>query len=110
MSKPKNMTPEQEAAWKESTAARQRTYREANRVKLSASARAYQAANREKERARKKAYLAASRKKLTAGYVSNVLKLKVSEIPPELLELKRNQLLIHRALKQMKQTINGEAS
>ena len=42
---------------------------------------------------------------LTDSYVAGRLKMQVSDAPPELLEAKRQQILIHRATKQLIQTI-----
>jgi hypothetical protein len=81
-------------------------YYEANREKFAAYKKTYREVNRE--------ILVAIKKKavetLQPFYVAMALGMKTSEVTPELLELKRNQLLIHRALKQLKQTINGETS
>jgi hypothetical protein len=48
MSKPKNMTPEQEAAWKEKEAAMQKAWRKANPEKVAACVKAYREKNKEK--------------------------------------------------------------
>ena len=114
MSKPKNMTPEQEAAWKESTAARDKAYYEANKEKVAARHRTYREANKEKLAAREKAYREANKEKVVARhrtyrelitdqYAAQKLGLKKSECPPELIEMKREQLLIARMTKELDQ-------
>jgi len=121
MRKPKNMTPEQEAAWKQKVAAKHKAYYESNLEKMASRAKTYRESHPEKVSAMRRAWresnpekVAALRKaaieNLTPFYVARTFALKTSELTPELLELKRNQLLIHRALKQLKQTLNGETS
>ena len=87
MSKPKNMTPEQEAAWNEKERARCKAYYEANQEKVKASAKA-------------------DVEKLTPAYVANQLCMKLSEIPTELLELKREQLAITREIRKLTKQID----
>ena len=47
MNKPKNMTPEQEAEWKEKERARKKAHYEANAEKMRARKKAYREANAE---------------------------------------------------------------
>lgn len=44
---------------------------------------------------------------LSNSYISSRLKIKVNDCPPELIELKREQLRIHRLTKQLKQEIKN---
>jgi hypothetical protein len=128
MSKPKNMTPEQEAAWKEKVAAKEKAYREVNREKRAAVKKTYREVNREKELARNKAWKKANREKVHANardhyeanreneaakrkakvktlkpaYVAATLRMKVSEVPPDLLELQREQIRLIRLTRELK--------
>ena len=102
--------------------AQQRAYSIANKDKIAARMRAYNAANKDKKRAYdaankdriaacKRAYKAANKDRITAkrhervaslsdGYVRELLagrsNLKSADVPPELVELKRQHLKIHR--------------
>jgi hypothetical protein len=40
-------------------------------------------------------------------YVANTLRMPIANIPPELIEMKRNQILFKRALKELKETLKG---
>jgi len=127
MSKPKNMTPEQEAAWREKERARRKAryeankdickerdkaYYEANKERRKERRKAYREANKERRKERDKAYREANKGKLAAKarakvekmpdfYITNLLKISVAECPPELIEMKRQQILIHRSIKQL---------
>ena len=63
MSKPKNMTPEQEAKWLEKECARRAAYREANRERLAQQSREWRANNKDKYRERMRIYLEANPEK-----------------------------------------------
>ena len=118
MNKPKNMTPEQEAAWNEKARAKSKAYYEANREKCIARAKSYRELNREKERARKKAHREANIEKeryrlmgysqsLSRSYVARSLHISVYEATPELIEMKRNQLQLKRSIKKLKEHISS---
>ncbi len=118
------MTPEQEAGWKVKNAAWKKAWDEANREKRAAYSKAYNEANREKLAAKYKAYREANREKVAAyreanrekvsardkatienlalSYVSQRLNMKPSEVTPELLELKREQLRLSRLTRELK--------
>lgn len=130
MSKPKNMTPEQEAEWKAKIRAYQKAYQDSNREKINARNRAFHKANRDKIKACREAnlekYLArekasreanrekrladekARRESLADGYVADRLRIPIAECPPELIEMKRQQLLIHRSIKQLNQKLEKQ--
>ncbi len=89
-------------------------YRERNPEKVRAWNAAYRAENRNTLRARNAAYRAENLEKfieksranvanLTDSYVAHTLSLKVPQVPPDLLELKREQLRHKRALKELKE-------
>jgi hypothetical protein len=119
MSKPKNMTPEQEAAWKENirlkNRERNKKYRQKNKEKILVRQREW---NREKQSerhlTRNKDEMKKYRKKwadknnkiirenLSNSYVAYSLRMKVLEVPPELLELKREQLRLTRLTRELK--------
>ncbi len=80
-------------------ASRAAAWRANNPEKYAARAAAYREADREKNRAR----AARCRDTLTDGFVAN--RLKIKSAPPELIELKREQIKIRRITKQLQQTI-----
>ncbi len=131
MSKPKNMTPDQERTWLDKQAARNKAYRDANKekeaarnkaknpIKVAAYKKKWREMNKEKEAARSKerwrkdpekckAHGAATRAKMTNGVISARLGLKVAECPDEIIELKREQLLMYRMTKQLNQSIKEQ--
>jgi len=94
-------------------------YRAENSEKLRASLAKYRAENVEKEMARLakwraenpekvRASLAKCRASLTDGYIAELLGLPVKKAPPQLIELKREQILLHRLAKEMKQEATKE--
>lgn len=138
MTKPKNMTPEQELAFKERVAAHQNAYYEANKDRLLANHKDYRESNKDILLAKKKLYEQATREKISAKkkewrkktrnarktylevnkekisarlkaqveelkpyYVADLLGIKLSECPPALIEMKRQQILIYRSIKQL---------
>ena len=50
---------------------------------------------------------AKSRQNLTPSYIANVMHISVNACPPELLELKRHQLEMHRLTKQLTKEIQN---
>jgi len=132
MNKPKNMTPEQLAAWREKDSAKKKAYYEANKEKVNAKQKAYYEANkekvnannkawrdsnREKVKAKKKAWRDANREKVNASqrgrrnalhdcYVASFLGMKTHEAPPELINLKREQLELKRLVRKLDQSIH----
>lgn len=131
MSKPKNMTPEEEAAWREKHREHQRAYVERNREKVMAHQRAwrennrercrelnrawrennrekvlegkrvYREANREKVIAKDRAYNRKKTESLADGYVAKKLRIPVAQAPKDLIELKRQQLQLKRLTDQL---------
>lgn len=111
----------------EKVRAKAKAYREANRETVRATkkdhyernaprerarAKTYLENNRDKMRAYKKAYretsadkVRAYRESLAPGYVAATLRLPVDQLTPELLEAKRQQLEISRALKALNATL-----
>ena len=88
-----------------------KAYRKANADRMSERNKAYYKANAEKIAERCKAYRKANADKksewsklysenLTGGYVANLIRLPIADIPPEFIELKRTQLKINRLIKQ----------
>jgi hypothetical protein len=121
MTKPKNMTPEQEAAWREKDRAYTKAWREANKEKVQAHKKAYREAHKEKDRAivkawreankekvqaSKKAWGEAQSKNLTDTYVLNALRIPTADCHKQMISLKREQLEIYRATRELVATIN----
>jgi hypothetical protein len=130
MSKPKNMTPEQEAEWKQSQAAYLRGWRESNSEKVRAWKREYVARNPERCRAivrewrknnrertnefsrkwskqnaeKVRARHSKRRDALAVHYVARLMGFHSKTLLkyPDLIEAKREQIKIHRQLKQQK--------
>jgi len=88
---------------KEQLVAHQKAYVEANAEKVVAQRKAYYEANKEKYAARNKA----SRAELKPSHVAVALKMPVSEVPPELLELKRDQLRLVRMNRELKKELKN---
>lgn len=93
-------------------------YRAKHREKLNAKAAKWRADNRERERAwckkwrdsrpdKQKEIGTKRTSNLTASYIATSLKMKVSNLTPELIELKREQLLMRRATKQLTKEIEN---
>ncbi len=91
-------------------------YRAANQEKVKAASTAYRAANQEKLRANSASWRAANPEKVKAnnaaqvealsdGYIADRLGLPLATIPQELVNLKREQLKMRRATKQLTKTI-----
>lgn len=103
-------------AWREANreklASRRKAYYEANKEKAASQVKAYREANKEKvaaqDKARSKANNAAMCKALSDSYVAHKLHLRVAELTPELLAMKREQLLLHRLGKQIKAQLKDE--
>ena len=72
-----------------------------NQEKVKASGTAYRAANQEKIKSAGVAY----RKSLSDAYISQKLHLPVAVVPKELIKLKREQIKMYRATKQLTKTI-----
>jgi hypothetical protein len=132
MNKSKNMTPEQLAAWREKANAKQKAWYDANKEKVNAKRKALRDANKEKVNAKQKARRDANKEKVKAyqrawrdankekvkayqrarsdslnnKYVSYVIGMKVHEVPPELINLKREQLELKRLVRKLDQSIH----
>jgi len=79
-------------------------YRAENPEKVRARVAKYRAENPEKVRAIK----AKCRASLTDGYIADLLDLPAKKVPPQLIELKREQILLQRLAKEMKQEATKE--
>jgi len=80
-----------------------KTWCEANSEKKKAYDKAWREANSEK----KKAYLKAWCESLSPGYVSRLLGMEANEVPLDLLELKREQILIIRLNRELKKEMKN---
>ena len=98
---------------------RKRSYCAQNKDKVSASNKKWRDLNPERCRARSVAWAQTNSEKITAyqksyrdalkkNYIAASLKIKVSELSPELYELKREQLETRRLAKQLKQATKEE--
>jgi len=94
-------------------------WRAENPEKGRASKAKCRAENPEKERARHAKYHAENVEKVRAskakcraslndGYIAELLRLPAKKAPPQLIELKREQILLHRLAKEMKQEATKE--
>lgn len=83
-------------------------YRVGNLEKVKARAARYKAENPEKVRAADAQKSFRSVSLLTDNYVAKVMGLHTDQVPPELLELKREQLKHKRALKELKEFLTEE--
>ena len=112
-------------AWREANKerdlARQKAWREANKERESARQKARYEANKERESARQKAWREANRDRLldkhrnaveslSTFYVAATMGMKTAECPPELIEIKREQLAITRLVKQLNETIKEKTN
>lgn len=77
------------------------------RIKNAEARRDYARAIKEKNREKYLDNRKWERDKLSDVYVLSKLAIPVAECPPELIELKREQLRIHRIIKQLKQEIQN---
>lgn len=77
-------------------------WREKNKEKILASKKKWNKKNIDKVIAEKAKSIA----KLSDGYVASALGIRIQYLSTELIELKRQQILIHRSTKQLIQTIN----
>lgn len=93
-----------------------KAYHQANREAMAESNKAYRQANKEAIAERHKSYRQANREAIsrkrgeevylmTDGYIARVLRLPKSQITSELIALKRQQLEIYRAKKQLEQVL-----
>lgn len=83
------------------TAAESAAWRAANRDKI----KAQYAANPGKFKAKNRAGNAKQREGLTPSYIAHVLRTSTKELTPELLELKRQQIELHRLQRQLQATL-----
>lgn len=93
---------------KEKVSAHKKKYNGNNKEKIAENCKQYRENNKEKIAEYLKQYRENNKEKimLSNGHIKSILKLnfkiKYTNITPEMIELKREQLLIHRALKQAK--------
>ena len=103
----------------EKVRARKAKWRAENPEKVRARHAKYHAENVEKERAikakwraenpeKERAIKAKCRASLTDGYIADLLDLPAKKVPPQLIELKREQILLQRLAKEMKQEATKE--
>ena len=78
-----------------------RAWREANPEKVKEQNRAWREANPEKVKERNRAKV----ENLSDAYVAKILRMKVSEVPQHLIELKREQLIYHRCTRQLTEAL-----
>jgi hypothetical protein len=86
----------------EEKAAYGKAYREANREKMRARQEAWRAANVEHVAEKKRQFARQAAEELRLAYVAQKLRMPVADVTPELLEKKREQLAITRALRETK--------
>ena len=88
-----------------------KAYREAHKEELKAGGKAYREAHKEKTKAYSKAYNEAHKEKLKAhnkkqveecsdSYIAGLLRVPVSTIPADILELKRQTVKLNREVRQ----------
>lgn len=70
--------------------------------------KAWRIKNIEKARAIAKRQGVSAFQRITNSYIANSLKIPVKDLPPEIIELKRQQLQVIRAVKQLKEKANGK--
>ena len=80
---------------KDNKKAYDKAYYEANKYKV----KAYRESNKDNIKASNKAYKKVNKDNLTNQYVAHAMRLPIADIPPELIELKRAQLKLHRLIK-----------
>ena len=96
---------------KEKIKNRLKVYYEANKDEIKSIQKTYKKVNKDKIKDYKKNYYEANKDKLNAhamdkvkqlsdGYIAKKLRIPLSDCPPELIELKRAQLKLIRAIKQ----------
>ena len=95
---------------REKIAEREREYRSVNREKLLERKREYRSANRAKISERMRTYMQKQRDALSGGYIKSLiadtLKTSMSKVPPKLVELKRQHLTLHRAVRNLEGAIS----
>lgn len=92
---------------KEKLVAKGKAYCEANKEKRGAYLKSYYASNKDKQLDRAKSWREESSKEINDSYCSTVLNIRVKDATPEILELKRQQLKLHRLTKQLKKEIKN---
>ena len=106
---------------KEAIAARDKAYRQANKEAIAAREKAYRQANKEAIAAREKAWKQANKEaiaardkdrvnKLVDRYVAAALCMSAKDCPPDLIELKREQIRISRLTKQLTKLIKEKTN
>jgi len=106
---------------KAAAAERNKAYRAANKAAIAEYMKAWQAANKEAIAEYKKAWQAANkeaiaeRKKahvaeLQDGYLARLIGIPVADCPPELIELKREQMAVSRMTKQLENIIKEKSN
>ena len=84
---------------------RQKQYRQANNEKMKQYNKQYRQANKEKIKEQRKQYRQDDRNKLADSYIKDLIRnqtngmLKAKDIPQELIELKRNNIILKRKIK-----------
>ncbi len=91
---------------KEQEATRWQTYYGSNRETLLARDAEYRKANGQAIAAKQADRI----KRLTPGYIASLIGVSLGDAPPELIELKREQVAIHRLTKQLTTTLKEHAN
>lgn len=93
------------AANPEKDKARSAAWRVANPEKAKACSKSWRIANPEKAKANDKLTNKSNMERISDCYIARVVKLPVATLPQELINMKREQLKMYRATKQLIQTI-----
>ena len=96
------------AKYRAENAEKEKAYRAKHRVENAEKAKAYVAKYRVENAEKVKAYVAKQTAELSPSYVANLLRIPVAEIPPELLDLKREQLQLYRLTNKLRKEIRNE--
>ena len=91
-------------ARKRKASARKKEYRESHKSEQAAWEKKWRESHKSERAARKKERV----ESLADSYVASVLRLPTSIIPPEMMEMKRNRILLNRELVLLKKAIKGE--
>ena len=81
-------------------------YHKENKERINENQKKYRKENRDKAKEHRKKYLLALSKNYVKRQISLQLNIETDKISPEMIELKREQLMIYREIKQFKKEIN----
>ena len=98
-------------AYREANKDKKRAYREANKDKIKAQIKAYREANKDKIKAQAKAYYEINKEEIADEYAKGLIRqnisIKTSKITPKMIDLKREQITLHRLIKEIKNGLTG---